>query len=65
MYDRIYYRYADPNYSITEMPLSIDDCKLIKEAIALLGKKEDTDKARTMKVLKKVENRLLAILNYA
>ena len=42
-----------------------DDCKLIKEAIALLGKKEGADKARTMKVLKKVENRLLAILNYA
>ena len=32
VYDRIYYRYADPNYSITEMPLSVDDCKLIKEA---------------------------------
>ncbi len=49
VYDRIYYRYADPNYSITEMPLSVDDCKLIKEAIALLGKKEDADKAKTMK----------------
>ena len=65
VYDRIYYRYADPNYSITEMPLSVDDCKLIKEAIALLGKKEDADKARTLKVLKKVENRLVSILNFA
>jgi hypothetical protein len=64
VYDRIYYRYADPDYSITEMPLSVDDCKLIKEAITLLGKKEDADKARTLKVLKKVENRLVAILNF-
>ena len=31
VYDRIYYRYADPDYSITEMPLSIEDCKLIKK----------------------------------
>ena len=64
VYDRIYYRYADPDYSITEMPLSVDDCKLIKEAITLLRKKEDADKARTLKVLKKVENRLVAILNF-
>ena len=31
----------------------------------LLGKKEDPDKARTLKVLKKVENRLVSILNFA
>ena len=64
VYDRIYYRYADSDYSITEMPLSMDDCKLIKEAITLLGKAADADKARTLNVLKKVENRLVAILNF-
>ena len=64
VYDRIYYRYADPDYSITEMPLSADDCKLIKEAIALLSNKEGADSATTRKVLKKVENRLSAILNF-
>ena len=42
----------------------MDDCKLIKEAITLLGKNENADKARTLKVLKKVENRLVAILNF-
>jgi hypothetical protein len=46
------------------MPLSADDCKLIKEAITLLGNKENADTARTRKVLKKVENRLMAILNF-
>ncbi len=40
VYDRIYYRYADPDYSITEMPLSIEDCKLIKKAIILLENKK-------------------------
>ena len=65
VYDRIYYRYADPGYSITEMPLSMDDCKLLKEAITLLKSKEDADKARTLKVLSKVQNRLTAILNFA
>ena len=64
VYDRIYYRYADPDYSITEMPLSKDDCKLIKEAITLLGNKENPDADRTRKVLAKVQDRLMALLNF-
>ncbi len=64
VYDKIYYTYADPDYSITEMPLSIDDCKLIKEAITLLGDKENLDTVRTMKVLAKVKTRLTSILNF-
>ena len=27
VFDKIYYRYADPNYSINEMPLTEDDCR--------------------------------------
>ena len=64
VYDRIYYRYADPDYSITEMPLSMEDCKLIKKAIDLLencGKKDNRD---TIKVLSKVKDRLSGILNF-
>ena len=64
VYDRIYYRYADPDYSITEMPLSIEDCKLIKEAIILLEKKKDQDSKDTIMVLNKVQNRLRTILNF-
>ena len=64
VYDRIYYRYADPDYSITEMPLSIEDCKLIKEAIILLEKKKDQDCKDTIMVLNKVQNRLRTILNF-
>lgn len=64
VYDRVYYRYADPDYSITEMPLSADDCKLINEAISLLSNTKNSDTVRTQKVLKKVEDRLTAILNF-
>ena len=65
VYGKIYYTYADPNYSsITEMPLSMDDCLLIKEAITLLGNKDNFDAARTMRVIAKVKTRLTSILNF-
>ncbi|MBQ5606377.1 MAG: hypothetical protein IIU87_04115 [Prevotella sp.] len=64
VYDRVYYRYADPDYSITEMPLSADDCKLINEAISLLSNTKNSDTVRTQNVLRKVEERLTAILNF-
>ena len=55
VYDKIYYTYADPDYSITEMPLSMEDCKLIKEAITLLDNKDNLDTARAKMVLAKVK----------
>lgn len=64
VYDRIYYRYADPDYSITEMPLSLNDCRLIKKAITLLGNNDTGNNAETIKVLTQVQNRLLTILNF-
>ena len=64
VYDRIYYRYADPDYSITEMPLSIEDCKLIKKAIILLENKKDKNNEDTIQVLNKVQDRLKSILNF-
>ena len=64
VYDRIYYRYADPDYSITDMPLSIDDCRLIKRAIALLASKSKSDNDETVKVLSKLKARLLIFLNF-
>ena len=64
VYDKIYYTYADPDYSITEMPLSMDDCLLIKEAITLLDNKDNLDTVRMKKVLAKVKTRLTSILNF-
>jgi hypothetical protein len=64
VYDKIYYKYADPDYSITEMPLSMDDCRLIKEAITLLDNKDNLDTAKAKIILAKVKNRLTSILNF-
>ena len=65
VYDQRYYRYADPQYSITDMPLNEDDFLLLKRAVDLLGKNENQPQNGEMyKVLKKVKNRLTAILNF-
>lgn len=63
VYDKIYYRYADPDYSISDMPLSIEDCKLLKKAITLLSE-NNKDKTETIDVLEKVKARLRSILSY-
>ena len=66
VYDQRYYRYADPQYSITDMPLSEDDFLLLKKAVDLLGKNENQfQNGEICKVLVKVKNRLTAILNFA
>ena len=64
VYDRIYYRYADPDYSITKNPLSEEDCNLIQKAILLLKNKDNLDKEETVKVLSNVQSRLMSLLNY-
>ena len=65
VYDQRYYRYADPQYSITDMPLSEDDFLLLKRAVDLLGKNENQPQnGEIYKVLKKVKNRLTAILSF-
>ena len=66
VYDQRYYRYADPQYSLTDMPLSEDDFLLIKMAVDLLGKNESQlQNGEICKVLVKVKNRLTVILNFA
>lgn len=39
VYDGKYYRYADPNYSIFDMPLSENDYEIMKEAVERLKPK--------------------------
>ncbi len=36
VYDKIYYRYSDPNYSIMQMPLTQDDYQVLQEAVDTL-----------------------------
>ena len=62
VYDRIYYRYSDPDYSITDMPLTEADCQLLKEAVELLGGDGKNDDV--LNVLVRVRDRLEALLNY-
>ena len=64
VYDKIYYRYSDPDYSITNLPLTMDDCLLLKEAIGLLNKSADTDREKTIQILGAVKDRLTSLLNY-
>lgn len=43
VYDGKYYRYADPDYSIFDMPLSENDYEVMKEAVDMLRQLEDFD----------------------
>ena len=62
VYDRIYYRYAETDYSISDTPLTEDDCDLLKEAVDLLAGDGRRDEVRD--VLVRVRNRLETLLNY-
>ncbi len=41
VYDRRYYRYADPEYSITDVPLTESDLDVIAESVAVLRQFKD------------------------
>ena len=65
VYDQKFYRYVDPNYSITELPLTNEDVRLIDKAVDLLAKAEGQPELQaTVRVLKRVRKRLIAILNF-
>lgn len=63
VYDKVYYRYADPDYSINEMPLSDEDCDLLLHAIKLLSD-EAGDRRDVREILAQVKDRLTVLLNY-
>ena len=64
VYDRIYYRYADPNYSISDMPLTEDDCRLLKQAVEMLDDDGKATVNEVRNVLSLVRERLTALLNH-
>ena len=65
VYDMRYYRYADPDYSITDMPLSEDDYMLIKETVDLLDKNgNQPQNSEICRMLSKVRKRLKALLYF-
>ena len=64
VFDRVYYRYADPNYSINGMPLTEDDCRLLKQAVEMLDDDGKATLGEMRDVLSLVRERLTALLNY-
>ena len=64
VFDKIYYRYADPNYSINEMPLTEEDCRLLKQAVEMLDNDGKATLDEVRDVLSLVRDRLTALLNY-
>jgi len=48
VYDHKYYRYTDPDYSITNMPLSANDCEALQQAVDMLRQLEDFQQFRGM-----------------
>lgn len=64
VFDRVYYRYADPNYSINEMPLTEDDCRLLRQAVEMLDEDGKATLNEMRDVLSLVRERLTALLNY-
>jgi len=65
VYDNKYYKYADPDYSITDMPLTDDDTVLIKKAVKMLKDSNLAGAANDITdILEKVEMRLTRILTF-
>ena len=62
VFDKIYYRYADPNYSINEMPLTEEDCRLLKQAVEMLDEDGKATLNEMRDVLSLVRERLTARL---
>ena len=63
VFDKIFYRYADPDYSINEMPLTEDDCRLLSRAVEMLDDDGKATLNEVRDVLSLVRERLTALLN--
>lgn len=63
VYDNKYYRYADPDYSITNTPISDEDYNLIVTAVRIIEEyKEDGDIDKLDEVLARVRDKLNYLL---
>ncbi len=59
VYGRKYYRYSDPDYSITAMPMSQNDCEVLQEAVDLLDQLRDFDQfAEMADVVSRLQDKL-------
>jgi len=59
VYDHKYYRYSDPRYSITDMPLSQNDYEVMQEAVDMLRQLEDFEQFTEMSdVISRLQDKL-------
>lgn len=59
VYDHKFYRYADPDYSITNMPMSQNDYEVLQEAIDMLRQLEDFEQfAEMTDVVRRLQDKL-------
>lgn len=59
VYEHKYYRYADPDYSITDMPMSQNDYEVMQEAIDMLRQLQDFDQFAEMSdVVSRLQDKL-------
>lgn len=64
VYEHKYYRYADPEYSITNMPLSQNDYEVMQEAVDMLRQLEDFDQFSEMTdVIQRLQDKLAITKN--
>ena len=63
VYDNKYYRYSDPEYSISNTPISTDDYDLVVKAIEMINEyKENGDVDKLDEVLMAVKDKLYILL---
>lgn len=59
VYDNKYYRYSDPDYSISNMPMSQNDYQLMQEAVDMLRQLQDFDQfAEFADVVSRLQDKL-------
>lgn len=65
VYDSKFYRYADPNYSISNMPLDTDDYDLLVKAVNMIDSFKGNNNLNELgDVLTKVRDKLNVLLRY-
>jgi len=63
VYDNKYYRYEDPDYSISESPLTMEDYELMTKAVAMIQQCQEGNQLEDLKdVLTKVKEKLNLLL---
>ena len=63
VYDNKYYRYADPDYTIREYPLSEEDYALMEKAVSLIdGLPEEMGMRELRAVLSALRDKLVCLL---